>query len=224
MVVPTRSRPGNAARLARAFRETRADATLVLGCDDDDPCLGEYVSVADEFMTFVRLDFRPRTTMAATLNALAPGLAVEFDAVGFMGDDHLPRTPNWDATVLRVLRQHPGLAYGDDLVHGRALATSIFMSSSVVLTLGYMSPPGIGHLFIDDFWMELGSRAHALTYLPDVVVEHMHPIAGKAERDDGYERVNSPEVWARDEAAYENWKATRAADDVATVRRLLRHG
>jgi hypothetical protein len=225
VIVPTRSRPGNASRLARAFAETGATADLVFGVDldDEDGNLAGYLTAAACY-DGASVDARGRTTMAGTLNAIAAELAMEYGALGFMGDDHLPRTKDWDQHVVRALQARPGLAYGDDLVHGRGLSTHIFMSSSVVMALGYMSPPAMGHLFIDNFWTELGTRARCLTYLPDVVVEHMHPLVGKAERDEGYARVNAPETWRRDEEAYEEWKAGRAYADVHTTREVTRRG
>jgi hypothetical protein len=35
-------------------------------------------------------------------------------------------------------------------------------------------------------------------YLPDVIIEHLHPAAGKAEMDEGYARVNQPKWYEED--------------------------
>jgi hypothetical protein len=59
----------------------------------------------------------------------------------------------------------------------------------------------------DDFWMDLGRRAGGLTYLPDVIIEHMHPHAGKAEHDDGYATNNSAETYDHDRRCFEAWLA-----------------
>ncbi len=47
---------------------------------------------------------------------------------------------------------------------------------------------------VDNYWRDLGTAAGCLTYLPDAIVEHLHPSAGKAALDEGYGRVNAPEM------------------------------
>jgi hypothetical protein len=95
------------------------------------------------------------------------------------------------------------------------------MSTEVVRALGHMAPPTQRHLYIDNYWRDLGRAAGCLTYLPDVVVEHVHPVAGKAAVDDGYRRVNAPEMYQRDAAAYEMYMREFGGRDVAAVRQAL---
>jgi hypothetical protein len=61
-----------------------------------------------------------------------------------------------------------------------------------------MTFPGCVHLFFDNFVKQLGLDLEYLKYLPDVIIEHMHPVAGKAEMDEGYERVNQPKWYEKD--------------------------
>jgi hypothetical protein len=68
-----------------------------------------------------------------------------------------------------------------------------------------MVPPNMKHLYLDNFWKKLGEDLGALTYLEDVIVEHMHPVAGKAEWDEGYREVNAQEVYSADALAYKNY-------------------
>jgi hypothetical protein len=53
-----------------------------------------------------------------------------------------------------------------------------------------------------------------------VTIEHRHPIAGKAQWDDGYLRVNAPEIASHDAQAYEAFVADGLDADVAKVRAL----
>jgi hypothetical protein len=80
------------------------------------------------------------------------------------------------------------------------------MSSDIVRTLGQMVPPTMQHLFVDDYWKALGIGIGQLHYVPEVVIEHMHPSAGKAEMDDSYAITNHPDRYESDGAA---WKAYR---------------
>jgi hypothetical protein len=119
-------------------------------------------------------------------------------AVGFMGDDHRPRTLGWDSEYIRALttlsgrcsnRSKPGvgMVYGNDMLQGEALPTQVAMTTSIPATLGRMVPHELAHLYTDTYWKELGEKLGKITYLSGVVVEHMHPGAGKAVIDEGYE-------------------------------------
>jgi hypothetical protein len=69
-----------------------------------------------------------------------------------------------------------------------------------------MAPPTLTHLYVDNAWLDLGRALESITYLPDTVIEHLHPHAGKAEPDEGYERVNGDAMYDADRAAYDAWK------------------
>ena len=145
-------------------------------------------------------------------------MAPRYEAVGFLGDDHRPRTPGWDTRLLAALDGRPGVAYGDDLHQGGRLPTAVVISSAIIRTLGYMVPPGQDHLYLDDFWRQLGLDLGRLEYVPDVIVEHCHPNAGKAPWDDGYERVNSPAQNTADSAAYARFMSSAWPEDLARLR------
>ena len=67
---------------------------------------------------------------------------------------------------------------------------------------------------IDDFWKTLGEHLGTLVYLSDVVLEHMHPNAGKAPMDDGYRAVNSRIAYRTGAAAFREYMHTRFAGDM----------
>ena len=112
-----------------------------------------------------------------------------------------------------------GVVYGNDLAHGVNLATSVTMTSNIISTLGYMCVPGSIHLFLDNFWMEIG-RGTNITYFGDVTIEHVHPLFQKAPSDNTYIEANSPEVWGADEATFKNYVATQLQDDLQKLRTL----
>ena len=53
---------------------------------------------------------------------------------------------------------------------------------------GTVAHEGYGHNFVDNEWTAVARQAGVLTYAPDAVVEHMHPIFGKADEDDTYRK------------------------------------
>jgi hypothetical protein len=228
VIVPSRGRPGALEEMAHAFEETvQGDGVhLLFAVDADDPELSEYRHAAKRAGLHLYVSENPERSMVACLNRAARD-AVAFGhfpyAIGFMGDDHRPRTVGWDTAYLNALRQlGSGIVYGDDLVQGERLPTQCAMTADVVRALGWMAPPGLRHMYVDNFWRDLGIQAGCLRYMRDVVVEHLHPVAGTAETDAGYERVNAPEVYDADRAAYREFCASGGfATAVAAVRALL---
>jgi hypothetical protein len=221
VVVPSRGRPEAARELAEAFAGTcTAGTQLVFSLDADDPLVPEYPSGTAKVTAWNK-------SMVEALNSAALAISAglfELDgpfAIGFQGDDHRPRTQGWDQAYLDALRElGTGIVYGDDLLQRRNLPTQCAMTSDIVRTLGFMAPPSLTHLYVDNFWLELGNRAECIRFLPDVVVEHRHPVAGKAQWDEGYARVNNSDMYARDEAAFREYYLDGLVRDVEKVRAL----
>lgn len=225
VIVPSRERPTAARELAEAFAETvAADTHLWFAVDDNDPQLAEYKALVREKLggaVWVEVVSNP-STMVHALNEAARAVVDEAPfAVGFMGDDHRPRTTGWDRAYLDALHElGTGIVYGNDLLQGENLPTQAAMTADIVAALGYMAPPTLRHMYVDNFWRELGRRADCLKYLPGVVVEHLHPAAGKADWDEGYARVNAPTVYAVDEDAFHQYLQTEMPAAAAAVQQL----
>lgn len=222
VVVPSRGRPGKVLELLDAFEQTcTAGTRMLVAVDEVDPCREGYTEAAARgaALCIADTDTMNEALNEAAVAVITDGLAAV--AVGFMGDDHRPRTVGWDQAYLDALRDmSTGIVYGNDLLQGERLPTQCAMTVDIVRALGYMAPPELVHLYLDDFWRTLGQRAGCLRYLADVVVEHVHPIAGKAEWDEGYERVNNPAMYERDREAFAEYFRTRLVSDVAKVRAL----
>ncbi|MGW1324793.1 hypothetical protein ACWD64_19900 [Streptomyces antibioticus] len=227
VVVPSRSRPHTVAQLADAFRDTCTERTwLLFAVDEDDPTFDAYVESAGALLStgfHVALHHQTSGTMVSALNGAARLLlessaVVTPDAIGFMGDDHRPRTKGWDRAYLDALTALPGIVYGNDLLQGANLPTQCAIATDVVRALGHMAPAELTHLYVDNYWRDLGAAAGMLSYLPDVVVEHLHPMAGKAEWDDGHRRVNQHSLYEQDRQAYAAYWARNRDRDVLAVR------
>lgn len=221
VVVPSRGRPEAARELWNAFGETcTADTQLVVALDDDDPTKDEYPGAPTTFTG-------PSRSMVEALNGAAVsfaggvfGMSPPF-AVGFLGDDHRPRTKGWDTAYLDALRElGTGIVYGNDLLQKENLPTQCAMTADIIRTLGYMAPSNLTHLAVDNYWLALGTNAECIRYLPNVIVEHCHPVAGKAAWDEGYMRVNAPDMYARDLGEFERIQRDQLPGDVAKVRTL----
>jgi hypothetical protein len=208
VVVPSRGRPSNISDLIESFYATcKAETHLWVCIDEDDPELHRYMQVMREASRDVsKLIIGEPSRIGPILNRVMPVAAEEAPVVAFMGDDHRPRTVAWDQLYINNLRDMgTGVVYGNDLYQGENIPTQVAMTSNIVKATGYFVPPGAKHLYLDNMWADIG-RATSLRYLPDVVVEHMHPCAGKAEWDDGYASNNSVETYSEDAIVYNEWK------------------
>src|SRR6266436_8317278 len=134
VIVPSKGRPGNAARLLHAVNETAGDELekLVFAIDSNEGRAAEYRVVIPEddpgghswdWASVVQVEAQPQRA-GPVLNALAVDYADRCDYLGFMGDDHRPQTQDWDVKLVAALDGRPGVAYGDDLIQGEKLPTA----------------------------------------------------------------------------------------------------
>ena len=188
VILPTRSRPENAERCIDALKRHSVQSDFCIAIDDDQKDL--YPKMHD-----VIYEINPRLRMNGTLNLVANKYAGMYETIFFLGDDHLVQTDNWDEYLAGAIEKKGyGLAYGNDLLQGVNLATAVMMSTNIIKPVGYMAPPKLIHLFMDNYWMALGKKLGSLWYFPDVIIEHLHPVAKKVAWDEQYMEANSTEV------------------------------
>ena len=216
---PTRGRPAAAEAAWKSFVATKqlASTAMVFVVDDDD--------TADYSSSLPVMKVPSAGSMNGALQAavdLQNASRHDIGYYGFIGDDHRFRTPGWDHRICSVLdTAGGGIAYGNDLYQGVALPTQVFVTATIVKQLGWFGLRGARHLYLDNAWKILGDAADCLYYLPDVIIEHLHPAIGKAEWDESYKRVNAPEMYEHDRVVYEAWLADGFQEDIKTVRRVL---
>lgn len=216
VVVPTRGRPENMLRLAQAFKDTKAEAHLYGVIDNNDPKWDEYYEHTD----YLQIPASNETGgCAKSLNTGAVSLLditkhPLYDYFVFMGDDHIPRTQHWDREFQKALLGKTGIVYGNDLLQGENLPTAFAMTRDIVNELRGMTFPKCKHLYFDNFVKQLGIDLGYLKYLPDVIIEHLHPVAGKAEMDEGYARVNQPAWYEKDLLNLQRYLRSKAYADL----------
>jgi predicted O-methyltransferase YrrM len=236
VLVPTRGRPQNIAKVISAWDFTNGwdDADLILIADSDDPEIEGYRTIVEEFDRGVPDDVASPLQlvempvwqpMVHKLNSVAIGLALsrKYFALGFAGDDHLPRTIGWSKRYLTVLGElKTGMVYGDDGYQGSKLSTEWAVTADAVRELGRMVPADVEHMYCDNAILELFTEAGAVRHLPEVRIEHMHPHAGKASSDDQYRRVGHRDQFKKDRLGYDIWRREQMESDIDAVRSLRR--
>lgn len=212
---PSRERPVWARETLASFEATRRDraSRLVFIVDADDPTLKDYPNPHV---------VEPGGSMGAALWKAShdPKVLRDSTSVGMIGDDNRFRTPGWDLIIDGWLSQHVGVAYGDDGFQHERLPTSWWVSRPLVDVFG-MAPVQLEHLYMDNWWKELGQGAGCLRYFPDVEIEHMHPLAGKAERDAIYDRGNNRARADHDRNWFHHWLRNGRPSDLRKARSIV---
>lgn len=222
VLCPSRERPDRFQELLESIDTTASRPVRVyLGVDDDDPTLDGYGSVAGSFETVDEF-YGSRQTLARWVDDLsAQAISDGHSIIGFMGDDHRPRTVGWDQIVQRAMLATPGgpgMVYGRDGLQDERLPTWCFWSTDVIRALGFFCPPTLEHMYLDNFWLALARGIGRCAYVPEILVEHMHPSVGKSAADDGYARVEA--LTDGDARAWERYVADGSLS--ADIDRVLR--
>ena len=213
VIVPSRGRPQGIARLLDVVHATRKLNTHVhVGVDDDDPELDRYMDAMKHGDQDDQIEVGPRKGLTAWTNEIAVRRAGEYRFLASFGDDMVPRTPGWDKALARAITDMGGTGFSYPF---DGVRDDIPEASDIVRALGWMANPALQHFWIDNTWADLGRGAGCIRHLRVVVVEHLHPDAGKAAGDGTYAESNKKIPADRD--AYFAWRAERMAGDVKTI-------
>jgi hypothetical protein len=186
VIVPSRGRPHNIARLIEAMDRTcRGDTTLIVGVDEDDPHLDAYRRS--------RMRGRrpaPARHLVAWLNDLAvPNAATSTGSSGTSGTTTSP-APSAGTPGSSRASNATGFCFGDDLDPGRRPRSL----SHPHLHDQRRHPPARVHgaaahsAHVRRPGLVRVGASHVDRVPPDVVLEHMHyTVGGKAPHDESYE-------------------------------------
>ncbi len=203
IVTPTRGRPENVKRLYESMvRQAQNPNSFdhLVCVDDNDPKLDEYMAL-DHPDVYVDPPKRLGPWLNHVVRSIDP---FAYDIIGFLGDDVVARTFGWDEAVRNHMKPN-GIVYCNDGWQGEGLPTGVFMDTAMVKKVGYMVYPELVHLYIDNHWKIWGEELGTLRYLEHIMLEHMHPFAGKAQTDEVYEEANHPDMYTKDGQAYMNF-------------------
>jgi hypothetical protein len=191
LLLPTRGRP----QLVRRFFDSLAlrteslnDLEVILYLDDDDEISHE---ISDDRFSLIKI-IGPRSSMGA-YNTICLSQA-SGDLIMLMNDDVIVRTSQWDrkiAELAETVSDGLFLAYPNDLHMGKRMCTFPIATKKACQVLLRPYPEEYKSYFIDwhvfDTFKRLRAIGHArIFYLEDVVFEHCHYMAGKAELDATY--------------------------------------
>jgi hypothetical protein len=180
VLVPTRGRPANVARLLESAQETaETEVEFIFYVDEDDASSHDVIDRHGA----TRL-VGPRVVLSETWNRCWE--RATHDVAMQCGDDIVFRTYGWDARVLAEFERFPDrivFVHGEDGIQGDRIGTHGFLHRNWVTTVGYFVPPYFSSDYNDLWLSEVADALGRRVFLPNVYTEHMHPVAGKAQLD-----------------------------------------
>lgn len=205
ILVPSRGRPHNLARLIDAIADTAAgEYRIYTRIDDDDPTGADYLKLDG-----INITIGPRVFYGASLNEIAPIAILDgCDHLAMFGDDVVPETVGWDRMLIDALGGKLGVAYGSDgleRLHGIDLPTHYVTQAEIYTRLGWFALPTIRHLYLDNVAREIGKGLGNFQYVPEAKISHLHRWNRKAPDDLTYQEANDKVKRELDRAAYEQW-------------------
>lgn len=189
ILCPTRKRPQNILRLVDNIVATVSNVQnieLLVYIDDDDDESIPALQYASERINVnaVQGNKLIGSQMYNELGKLAKG-----DIIMFAADDIVFKTPKWDEIVQRefdAVEDKILFVYGEDGFQKGRIGTHGFIHRFWVELIGYVLPPKLASAYTDEWVTDLADKAGRRLYLPDLLVEHLHPATGKAPNDETY--------------------------------------
>lgn len=204
--MPSRGRWAQALQTLTAYRELAGipiDLEVVADYDDE--------SLTTEVLYRLSLMACTVTYGAhkSKIEACNGGRVNEWDILVLGSDDMMPVKEGWARRVVELFEEHwptlDGAIHLDDGYAHERVNTLTIMGRRLYDQFGYIYHPSYKSVFCDDEYTEVLQAMGRLVYVPEVLIEHRHPAAGKARQDALYLRNDA--LWKQDE---ENCKKRRA--------------
>lgn len=222
--LPTLNRPHLLREFLKSYQETQSTVPIWVVLDRKDPSKEEYLKIT--LPSGSRFILTDGVTMGDKARELWPQLE-ELEYVIILNDDHRPKTHKWDTRVISALNGVNVVATNDGWVAPQRLAGAIAFSGGFLRALGWLFPPGMHHLFSDDVWGMLCTKAGCAQVLMDVLVEHDHAYKNPGLRDETFLKINGPDglvdgqgkggFWISDRIAFEDWLRKDAEADIQKI-------
>lgn len=189
VLVPTRARKKLFARLIKSIGDTaRGEVEILVGADDDDPTDYEYPCV--------RYTGLGSSQKVYELAKLATG-----DMILMGATDEVFRTPGWDTKLWDRLSKFPdglGVLFTQDGDTHRGSRRPVITRRWYEVAGFY--PRHFWHFYADTWVVTIAEAVGRVFFVPEVIIDHLHPKSGRGEQDEIYNRRGNAET--------DKWKAT----------------
>lgn len=188
VLVPVLRRPHRVAPLVRSIKEaTPGEHRILFLTDADDRAqMDAIAAVGAEF-------YCCGGSWAAKINV---GLGLTDEPLIFTGADDLDFRPGWITSAAARMTETVGVVGVQDLCNPRTIRgehATHFLVARWYAELGGIdgggfAPEHYDHNFADNEILETAVHRGAYAFAPDAVVEHLHPLNGRAVDDEVYRK------------------------------------
>jgi SAM-dependent methyltransferase len=222
IILPVRN--GGAERYKRitrcldSYRQVTQGLSDIYLLHDKDEC-HIYDPIMEKYPEVINYCMPTGLTLVEKINVHALDIASKYKYIGFIGDDIVFRTL-WEGQFVSWLsKQKYALAFANDLVHTTGgLPTHPFVTSNMVTTLGFFGCPAVGHHYLDNFWMDIARQVGEVKFFSEIIMEHFHPVVGKAPEDQMYHEIESK--FEENNLKYREYKKNEFWNDVAKFKKV----
>lgn len=172
--------------------------------DDDDPCVAEYLTTPG-----VQFSMGLSGSKVKAINRNIQG---EWDILVNMSDDILWTEKGFDDIIREHMEEdcflHFPEEYADSQAQNKArdtISVVSIMDKKYYDRFGYVYHPDYKSLWCDNEATEVARRLGRYKHVDKKIFEHIHPAAGKAQRDNQYKHTEG--FYWRDKAIFEKRKA-----------------
>lgn len=138
----------------------------------------------------------------------------ELDWVGWLVDDVIPMTPNWDTTLIGGLNGQNVISCNDGFRAPARMCAPVF-SGPLLRAVGWIYPEGFWHTYVDDVWETLGKVTCSWFVCMDVTLKHDDAFqSGKID----FTHQQSYGKNTADASAFQAWRRNDLDD---TIMRIL---
>lgn len=197
ILLPTRARPFLVKRLFESLARTATDPgkiEIILYLDADDAASR---LLGHDGLNVISI-IRPHgSDMGAIFKDAYKASSGRY--IMLMNDDAVFSTKGWDERIKAAFRAFPddiAFVYGNDGDQGENVPTFPLLSRAACEVMGGVCPAHYRNIHIEshlfDVFRQLKALGHdRIVYLDDVILEHMHYLAGKAPCDNIYAKKNT---------------------------------
>lgn len=189
ILMPSRERIDFKMRTINSIMDTVSDignVNLYFGIDDDDPTRNTVLDICGRY-PFVKMVPIHNDGRFIGINRIWNILAANCPDQIFeqLGDDHIFRTSGWDSRVLDEFSETKcpadriKLVFCDDGQYAPNLCINAFIDRKYYEVLGYFCREEFLIGWSDQWLYQTFKAFDRITYLPDVMIEHVHFGNGK---------------------------------------------
>ena len=134
--------------------------------------------------------------------AMSQFMTPETEWLGWLSDDVVAETPNFDTAMLAHLSGYNFVTVNDKLNAPQMMGACVIFSADLIRTVGYIDPEGFQHFFVDNVWQVLGTDLGIWQCDMTITVRHVH--ASKTGHKDATNR-KADTFFEADHERFQSW-------------------